>query len=61
MQDESTQVTFFGFFRPSSSAVRYMAAVRMPAIPATMARLPTDMVSCKSPTPAAPSLAEIYT
>ena len=60
-QPESTQVTFPGRFRPSSSAVRYMAAVRTPAIPATMARFPTDMVSCSSPTPAAPIRPEMYT
>ena len=60
-QPDKTQVTFPGRFFPSSSAVRYMAAVRTPAMPVTMARLPTDMVSCKRPTPAAPMRPEIYT
>ena len=46
--------TFWGWPFPSSSAVRYMVAVRMPAMPATMLRLPTDSTSCSSPIPAAP-------
>ena len=58
-QPESIQITFPGFLRPSSPAVRYMAVVRTPAIPAVMERAPTDMTSCKSPTPAAPIRPEI--
>ena len=38
-----------------------MVAVRMPAIPATMDRLLTDMTSCRRPTPEAPIRPEIYT
>ena len=60
-QAERTQVTFCARFFPSSSAVRYMVAVRIPAIPATMERLLTDMTSCNSPTPAAPIRLDIYT
>ena len=58
---ESTRVTFRGWCLPSSPAVRYMVAVRMPPIPATMARFPTDRVSCSSPMPSAPILRDRYT
>ena len=61
IQPESTQVTFWDRCFPSSSAVRYMVAVRMPAIPATIAMLPTDSVSCSRPMPAAPIREERYT
>ena len=54
MHPESTDRSPWGLRRPSSSAVKYMAAVRMPPIPAIRARLPTDMVSCKSPMPSGP-------
>ena len=60
-QADRIQVTFKYCFLPSSSAVRYMVAVRMPAIPATMDRLLTDMTSCRRPTPEAPIRPEIYT
>ena len=55
---DSTHGTFFAFPQPSSSAVRYMVAVRMPPMPATMARLPTLMVNCSNPMPAAPMTAD---
>jgi hypothetical protein len=35
-----------------------MAAVRIPAIPKVMLRLPTDKTNCRSPIPAAPILPE---
>ena len=53
-QAERIRPTFWGRAFPSSSAVRYMVAVRMPPMPATMERLPTDITSCKRPIPAAP-------
>ena len=53
--------TFWGFPLPNSSAVRYMVAVRIPAMPATMARFPKDSTSCNSPIPAAPMWRDRYT
>ena len=46
--------TVSGLFLPNSSAVRYMVAVRIPAMPAVMDSPPTESTSCSSPTPAAP-------
>lgn len=54
VQPEITQVTFLGRPLPSSSAVRYMVAVRIPAMPAVIARLPTESTNCRRPIPAAP-------
>ena len=54
-------MTFCARFFPSSSAVKYMVAVRTPATPAVMDRFPTDSTSCKSPTPEAPIRPEINT
>ena len=53
-QADRIRDTLSGLFLPSSSAVRYMAAVRTPAMPATMAKEPTDKTSCNSPMPAGP-------
>ena len=48
-------------FCPTTSAHRYMVAVRMPPIPTVRAREPTDKTSCSRPIPAAPILPERYT
>ena len=51
---DKTHRVFPGRPWPSSSAVKYIVAVRMPAIPATKAMPPTLRTSCNSPMPSAP-------
>ena len=43
---------------PNSSAARYMAVTRTPAVPASMAKTPMVEMSCISPSPAAPMRTE---
>ena len=60
-QPERTQTVVSARFLPSCSAVKYMAVVRIPAMPAVIARPPTLITSCSKPTPAAPIRALMYT
>ena len=57
----STARTPCSRFRPSSSAVRYIEQVRMPAEPRVKNRPVTASTSCKRPIPAAPVRLERYT
>ena len=61
VQPDKTQITFWGRFFPSSSAVRYIEPVRTPAIPATRPSDPRDRTSCSRPMPAGPIRPDRYT
>ena len=61
VQPDRTQVILWGRFLPICSAVKYIVAVRMPAIPATNAMEPTLITSCKRPMPSAPIREDKYT
>ena len=52
---------FSGLSRPNSPAVKYMVAVRIPAMAAVIAIPPTESTSCKRPTPAAPIFPDMKT